>query len=343
MATSANRVASNRANARHSTGPNSGMPSETTQGKARSSQNARKHSFNPDPFAVVRIEDRAAIASLVADAIATYQPINSRERSAVECIALAKHSMLRMYTLEAGFFTNCLDQAMAGPAEPFILNRSELATGIEISLEQHRAYWLAFGFNCFTRQSKIAATFLRFQAQAERLHRRAVDDFHRLLKLRGQLPPEKYEDPIEPKIEPIAATQPAENTVALIAGQPIPQPANDPALQPPPTPAHQAEPAGRPPAHHPSPMVVTKIVVPRIVVTQEVPQKRQAAKSRSSPVSVPGGTCFSGGTIPCGNVCQGEQAGGIPSKRLRINSLSCGFQRLVIRALARATLASHTD
>ena len=92
MATSANRV-----NARHSTGPNSGMPSETTEGKARSSQNARKHPFNPDPFAVVRIEDRAAIARLVADALATYQPINSQERSAVERIALAQHSMLRMY------------------------------------------------------------------------------------------------------------------------------------------------------------------------------------------------------------------------------------------------------
>src|SRR5580658_1378402 len=218
MAASPNRVAANRANPSHSTGP------KTSEGKARSSQNARKHPFNPDPFAIVRIEDPAAIARLVADAIATYQPINSQERSAVERIALAQHSMLRMYTLEAGFFTNCLDQAMAGPADPNILNRSELATGIDISLEQHRAYWLAFGFNLLTRQSKIAATFLRFQAQAERLHRRAVEDFHRLLKLRSQLPPEKYEDPIEPKNEPIPAPQPEENTGPPVAGQPIPQP-----------------------------------------------------------------------------------------------------------------------
>ena len=101
MATSANRVAANQANARKSTGP------KTTEGKARSSQNARKHPFNPDPFAIVRIEDRAAISTLVADAIATYQPINSQERDAVERIALAKHSMRRMSVLEAGFFTNC--------------------------------------------------------------------------------------------------------------------------------------------------------------------------------------------------------------------------------------------
>jgi hypothetical protein len=256
MAASPNRVAAN-------------------QGNARASQNARTHPFNPDPFAIVRIEDRAAIAARVADAIATYQPINSQERSAVECIALAQHSMLRMYTLEAGFFTNCLDHAMAGPADPNILNRSELAAGIEISLEQHRAYWLAFGFNLLTRQSKIAATFLRFQAQAERLHRRAVEDFHRLLKLRGQLPPEKYQDPIEPKIEPIATFQPEENTGAPVAGQPIPQPADEP------SPAHNPdleETAARPPAHHPSHMVV-----PKVVATQKVPEKRPAAKSPAPP------------------------------------------------------------
>jgi hypothetical protein len=201
-----------------------------------------------------------------------------------------------MSVLEAGFFTNCLDQAMSGPADPFILNRSELANGIDIPLEQHRAYWLAFGFNSFTRQSNIAATFLRFQAQAERLHRRAVEDFHRLLRLRGQLPPEKYEDPIEPKIEPIPPPQLAENTAAPVAGPPIPQPANEPAFYqppaPPPTPAHNAEPrpaldpalrpalkdtAGRPPAHHPGPIVVTK------AVTKKVPKKRQATKSRAPP------------------------------------------------------------
>src|SRR5580658_7731529 len=200
MPTSPDRVAANRANARKSTGP------RTPEGKARSSQNARKHPFNPAPFTIVRIEDRAQIASLVADAIATYQPINSQEIDAVERIALAQHSMRRMSALEAGFFTNCLDQAMAGPADPNILNRSELSNGVDIALEQHRAYWLGFGFNCYTRHSNVAATFLRFQAQAERLHRRAVEDFHRLLKLRDLLPPEKYQEPIEP----IPAPQPVE-------------------------------------------------------------------------------------------------------------------------------------
>jgi hypothetical protein len=235
MAISPDRVAANRANARKSTGP------RTPEGKARASQNARKHPFDTDYFAIVRIEDRARLASLVAGAIATYQPINSQERAAVERIALAQNSMLRMYTLEAGFFTNCLDHAMEGPARPVVLQQ-EITNGFEIPLAQHRAFWIAFGFNRFTQKSNIAATFLRFQAQAERLHRRAVEDFHRLLKLRDQLPPEEYdepneeshEEPNEPNIEPVLAAQPAENTAAPLSDEPIPEPLNEPNPEPPP-------------------------------------------------------------------------------------------------------------
>ena len=45
------RLAANRANAAKSTGP------RTPQGKAHSSQNARKHIFTASTFAVVRLED----------------------------------------------------------------------------------------------------------------------------------------------------------------------------------------------------------------------------------------------------------------------------------------------
>ena len=45
------RLAANRANAAKSTGP------RTPEGKARSSQNARKHQFTGSTFAVVRLED----------------------------------------------------------------------------------------------------------------------------------------------------------------------------------------------------------------------------------------------------------------------------------------------
>jgi len=252
MPTSPDRVAANRANARKSTGP------RTPEGKARASQNARKHPFNPDPFTIVRIEDRAEIASLVADAIATYQPINSQERNTVERIALGQHSMRRMSALEAGFFTNCLDQ---GPMDPNILEHSERGKGLEIAPGQHRAYGLAFGFNRYTRQSNIVASVLRFQAQAERLYRHAVEDFHRLLKLRDQLPPEEYEEPKEPNNEPNPVPQPTENTT-LPAEPSVSERANEP------TPAPRS-------AHDPTPILVPENQPPR--------GNRQAAKSRPSP------------------------------------------------------------
>jgi hypothetical protein len=208
------------------------MPSETPEGKGPSSQNARKHSFNPDPFAIVRIEDRAGTANRIAGGVPpTCQSINSQERSAVECIALAKHSMLRMYTLEAGFFTTWLDQAMEA-SKPFILERPEISNGIGTALHQHRSYWIAFGFNRFTRRSNIAAAFLRFPARAERLHRRAVEDLHRLLKLRGQLPAEEYLKANEPNIEPILALQPTENTAAPPCSHPVPNSENEPNAEP---------------------------------------------------------------------------------------------------------------
>ncbi len=149
----------------------------------------------------------AQLAARVADAIATYQPINSQERDAVERIALAQHSMRRLAILEAGFFTNCLDHAMEGPARPFVLDRPELTSGID-TLEQHFAYWFAFGFNLHPA-IQHCGRFFAFSGQADR---RAVEDFHRLLKLRDQLPRKNTAN--EPNVEPIPMPQLVEDTAA---------------------------------------------------------------------------------------------------------------------------------
>ena len=220
-AISPSRLAANRANAARSTGP------RTPEGKTRSSQNARKHAFTPDNFAVVRIETPEQIADLCADAVDTYRPVNSQEHFALERIALSQQSMLRMSALEAGLFTNCLDQAMASPV-PFVLKQSDLTEGIYIALGQHRSYWLAFGFLSLVRQSPGPNMFLRFQAQAERLYRHAVEDFDRLKGLRAEMPP----PPIEPDIEP--------------RNEPKPEPGNEPKPEPEPrenTPPPAASPA----------------------------------------------------------------------------------------------------
>jgi hypothetical protein len=146
------RLAANRANAVRSCGPRS------PEGKARAAQNARKHDFT--------------IANLRADAIAFYRPVTSDELFAVERVATAQESLLRVAALEAGVFTNFLDEEL--------------------------------------RQSTAITAFLRLQAETERLYFRAIEDFERLKALRSEMPGESCDSPNEPKNEPIAAPHPEE-------------------------------------------------------------------------------------------------------------------------------------
>ena len=230
------RRVANRLNAQKSTGPRS------SEGKARSSQNARKSSFDPAKYAVVRIEDTQLVANLRADAVATFRPIAPEECLAVDRIALANLSILRLSALEAGLFTNCLEEAMQGPAKPYVLENPDVTHDLEITTQQSRAYWTGQGVRRLHRQSDIIPVFLRYQAQAERLHRRAVEYFERLKTLRSDLPYHPpYEPPVpplmgiqtlpnEPKNEPIPDPQPTENTPpATAAGENSPpQPSNAP-------------------------------------------------------------------------------------------------------------------
>jgi hypothetical protein len=76
----------------------------------------------------------------------TDRPINSPERSAVAQRFHPTHVHARSRILQ--------QRSRSGhgrPADPSILNRSELANGIDIAIEQHRTYWLAYGFNMYTR------------------------------------------------------------------------------------------------------------------------------------------------------------------------------------------------
>jgi hypothetical protein len=65
------QLAANRANASHSTGP------RTSEGKARSAQNSRKHGFTATNFAVVRLEELEEVAHLRADLIAAIHSTGS--------------------------------------------------------------------------------------------------------------------------------------------------------------------------------------------------------------------------------------------------------------------------
>ncbi|HMD70888.1 MAG TPA: hypothetical protein VKF41_06065, partial [Bryobacteraceae bacterium] len=162
-------LAANRANAALSTGP------RTPQGKAVSAQNARRHGFAASSFAVVRLEDLQEVAYLKADLVAAYQPVNSQELFALERMAVAQQTIRRAARLEAGLFTNCLNEALnVSNDEPFLPMNQDLAGDgdIEVTRAQNRNFLLAEGFHRVSRQSNSWSLFLRYQAQAERLYRR---------------------------------------------------------------------------------------------------------------------------------------------------------------------------
>ena len=174
------QLAANRANATQSTGP------RTPEGKAHSAQNARKHGFAAATFAVVRLEDLDEVAHLKTDLVAVYQPINAQELYAVERIALAQQSLLRAARLEAGLFTTCLNEVLDPSGQPFFPMSPELVGDgdIETTRAQNRNYALAEGFQRMAKTANTWSLFLRYQAQSERLYRRAVEDLERLHALR---------------------------------------------------------------------------------------------------------------------------------------------------------------
>jgi len=219
---SENQLAANRANAARSTGPRS------PEGKARSAQNSRKHGFTSAAFAVVVLEQIDEVAHLREDAIAVYQQVNSQELFAIERIALAQQALLRAERLHSGMFTNCLNQVLTSEDRPTVGISPLLCNeNNQIVKLQNRNFLLAEGFNRIVKSSLTWPTFLRYQAQAERLYRRAIEEFERLKRLRPELPN-----------EPILDLQPEANETTCPNGETNPSVPPKPARPP------------RPPEHY---------------------------------------------------------------------------------------------
>ncbi|HXB70385.1 MAG TPA: hypothetical protein VNY05_19205 [Candidatus Acidoferrales bacterium] len=217
------QLAANRANAARSTGPRS------PEGKARAAQNARKHGFTASTFAVVRLEDINEIAHLRDDAVAVYQPVNSQELFAVERIALAQQSMLRAARLESGLFTTSLNETLDQKDRPMVFLAPDMVGGdTEVTRQQNRNYLLAEGFTLAAKASNVWSLFLRYQAQAERQYRRAIEEFDRLKALRPELPIEPIFDP---QPEPTEPTCPSSETNPMFPETAMPAP--DPPAPPP--------------------------------------------------------------------------------------------------------------
>ena len=245
LTVSPEQLAANRANAANSTGPRS------PEGKLRSSQNARKHGFTASSFAVGvpsgPLEDLNEVAHLREDLIETYRPVNSQELFALERVALAQQAILRAARLEAGFLSNCLGESLDTRGEFRPPSHSQVAVEIETNQAQERNFRLADGFHRLITQSNSFALLLRYQAQAERQYRRAIEEFERLKVLREEL----RNEPNSAEPETNETTSPSCETNPIPPADPAPAPA--PAFQPP-APAPRPltpDPRSRPPAPGP--------------------------------------------------------------------------------------------
>jgi hypothetical protein len=178
---SAANIAANRANAKRSTGP------RTPEGKARSSQNARKHIFNPTSFPVVRLEEIDEVDRLRADAIAAYQPVNSQETFAVERIVLAQQALLRAERLHSGIFTICLNETVTDDGRPITaINPILVNDDFQICRAQNRNFLLA--------EARSAWRPNAFEERLERPGKSATPDPDRSPDASAFLVP----DPVEP-------------------------------------------------------------------------------------------------------------------------------------------------
>jgi hypothetical protein len=240
------QLAANRENAKRSTGPRS------PEGKTRSSQNARKHGFTATTFPVIRLEEVHEVAHLRADLFALYQPRNSQEMFALERLALAQQSLLRAYRLESGLFTRGLNQVIEDSHNMPLMTQA-LAGDLEITTAQNRNFLCAEGFmwSHMVKHDKQNpwTTFLRYQAQAERLYRRALDEFQRIRAEAPTLPepidlpddqpdPDLYHRPQTPYDQPLP-NEPNLDPNPLNP-TPLPPPETNPPTVPPAPPAPAA-------------------------------------------------------------------------------------------------------
>ncbi len=227
------QFAANRANAAGSTGP------RTPDGKARSAQNARKHGFAAAAYTIPRLEDIDEIAELRESVIDLYKPTNAQELFAVERIAITQQSMNRAARLEAGTMTICLNDVLNLRERPLMEMDPEMYGGGEPGKQQVKNYLLAEGFRRSVGASNVFHLCMRYSAQAERLYRRAVQDFERIKSL-----PSSGAGPLacvlDPSELPVAQTNPIppepQQTEPLTPTGPAPEAGPEPSDSPKPAP-----------------------------------------------------------------------------------------------------------
>ncbi|HWD99270.1 MAG TPA: hypothetical protein VG345_09540 [Bryobacteraceae bacterium] len=149
-----------------------------------------KHVFRGSSFAVVRLEELSEIGNLKADAVSCYRPVNAQELFAVEYIAVCQQRMLRGARVESGLFTTALDYCLEQDGRTFRpMSENMVGNGdIEITRAQNRNFAAGEGVHRMVKESNVWSILMRYQVNAERQYRRAVEDFERLKRLRPEMP-----------------------------------------------------------------------------------------------------------------------------------------------------------
>jgi hypothetical protein len=153
-----------------------------------------------------------------------YHPVNSQELFAVERIALAQQSILRAARLESGFLSNCLGESFDTNGQSRFPMNPKLAADIEICQAQNHNYLLGDGFYRLISHNNSFALLLRYQAQAERQYRRAIEEFERLKVLRAEL----RNEPNSAETETNETTCTPYETNPIPPGDPAPAPVPGP-------------------------------------------------------------------------------------------------------------------
>ena len=143
----------------------------TPEGKARSSQNARKHGLCAS-FATVPGEDQPAFDALLASVEESYQPAGPLECELARTLATLRWRLRRIPEIETAILTNEL--ALAKP-------QIDLAFS-----EINDAERLGFVFQKLADSGKSLALLLRYETSLTRLYDRTLKQLAKLQKLRNE-------------------------------------------------------------------------------------------------------------------------------------------------------------
>jgi len=241
-------------------------------------------------------------------------------------MAMCQQDILRAARLQSGMFSSCMNESFGPEGAPTMPFREELVEGVEVTRALNRNFILADGFQLLCRQGDSIPKFLRYQAQVERLYRRAVEEFERVKKLRPELPNEPILDDDQP-------AEPEENTTAspspeLLQIEPISPGGAGAAMPPPFDPASEPPapvPAAGPQTDSPSPTLsALSACVPERRFSERGFDFRNADSQRAGgPVVRPranrrleGQPGYSGHSVPEGHAHPAVDSGRIPA---------CGF------------------